>query len=92
MLNEMLTTMFKEVYNRNEVHFSQSKTFPRECFSEICMILSDLNELSESNNIHCDVKLHFGTCKVSFTYFDNNGIDIPFDKKVRDEFREKGII
>lgn len=84
-LDTTLSEMFREVYNKGETHHSTRKVFPRECFTEICNVLSMLSELDECRNVACDVKLHRGTVSVQFTYFNDVG-ELPFEKKVREQF------
>lgn len=84
-LEQTLGEMFREVHNNPINHNSVSKNFPRECFTEIFETIALIGGLDDKH-INCEVKLHRGLCKVSFTYFSNVDKELPLERKVMEEF------
>lgn len=93
MVSLIISEMYREVANNCGItHQSLRKTFPRECFTEVCNAIFELSELNTNPHINCEVNLHRRVCSVKFTYFKDVGEATPFEKKVKNEFEELGII
>lgn len=71
-LIDVIGAMYREVDGGYERRIS--KSFPREHFTEICEIVSYLNELNSSKekNMFCSLSVSYRLCRVEFALINGN--------------------
>lgn len=67
---DVVFEMYRDVVNgcTNRVR----KIFPRECYTNLLQVVSELPELNYDNDLFCEVKVSWDRCVVEFSYHDTS--------------------